>query len=340
MATLFLTGFNGITTAQIGRRAAYASGVTVGATGRHGQAIRTQGGDGESYICTPFASAATVYAGASVKPVAVHVADDPDGGVVMEFGEDFGTYGHLQLWYDFTDEAFTVYVPHTATELYRGAAGSAPVNTWHFVEVALTVSDAAGAVTFRLNGVTKYAGTSLDTKDGAGVGVEYVQVGGFGMGDLYCDALYVSDSAFFGPCRIDAVFPAAAGSSAQFTPLSSTNVSNVDDGNTPDDATSYNASSTVGHRDLFDATTVTAPTHAVAALCLRVVGNSEPTAGAEISPVLSESGTPVVGTAVALDDADYSEVAMIHPVTAASVKTIATASAYLNALEIGYEVAA
>ena len=58
------------------------------------------------------------------------------------------------------------------------------------------------------------------------------------------------DDGFWGPISVVTMRPTAAGDKAQWTPLSSTNVSNVDD-TTDDGDTTYNATSTLNQIDSF-----------------------------------------------------------------------------------------
>jgi hypothetical protein len=57
-------------------------------------------------------------------------------------------------------------------------------------------------------------------------------------------------NTFLGMCRVDSVL-ATTNNSVTWTPLSSTNVSNIDDA-TPDDDTTYNSTTTSGAIDTFN----------------------------------------------------------------------------------------
>jgi hypothetical protein len=138
-----------------------------------------------------------------------------------------------------------------------------------YIEWKGTISDtaSAGSLVVRVNNTAVYTSVgTLDTKNTAnatwnafGIG-QLVDGGGSnvftGTGTLDFDDLYVLDQSgsssndFLGDCRIDALIPSGAGTTTQFTPSASTNVSNIDDA-TPDGISTYNSSATVGHIDTF-----------------------------------------------------------------------------------------
>jgi len=350
MATLFMTGFNGITTAQLDRRGAYGVGtLTIGATGEYGQALRIQSGADSLYaaLITEGSPVATVYAGVRVKPVSVDAGDDPDLGIVFSLGEVSTEGTNITVTYDFTSESFEVTGPGPSHTYLGGTpTGLFSASEWHTVEVMCTVSGASGAVILRVDGHTYYSGTGLDTQYGAATGSDYIGLGGWGMGDAYFDGVYVNDTTgeglaagFFGPFRVDAVFPSADGSITDFTPLSGTNVSNVDDGNTPDDATSYNESTTSGDRDLFALPgTFTPASHVLGVVAVRATAISNPGLGAELAAVFTTSEGEIVGDTTPLDNADYTEAVVYFGGDLESFKSIADAEALMDAAQIGYEI--
>ena len=342
MALLFATGFNGITTATIGRRSAFAAITSVGANGRYGQAVRVGGGAAGYFYVATTGALTTVTAGVVVKPVSVFAGEDPDAGSILTFYDFTGTAAHLELKYDFTDECMFVQGPGPSyTEFYRGASSSLPASAWCTVECTLVVSNSAGAVTLDINGVTVYTGTSLDTRQGTHTpfGVDAVGIGGFGMGDLYCDAMYVrDDSTRLGPFRIDKV-DTSANDSVQFTPLSSTNESNIDDGNSPDDDTSYNSSSTLNHRDTFTVAGWKATSHKVFAVIPRAVAKASAADGRELRTVV-DNGSVVTGTSTSIDDTGYTEVSQVLEIATSTYASPEAAETGVNALKIGYEISA
>ena len=348
MALLFATGFNGITTATIGRRSALAIISAVGANGRYGQAVRLQGGSANAYNTLAWSDKTTIYYGAWLKPVAVLASEDTQFGRLLDAFDANAFVSHLTINYDFTDETISVVGPSPSyTEFYAGTANAWPVNTWAFLEVKLVVDNSAGAVTVRLNGTQVYAGTGLDTRQGSHspYGVNAITVGGFGMDDLYCDSIYALDASgsaphntFLGPIRVDKV-DTSANDSVQFTPLSSTNESNVDDGNSPDDDTSYNESSTLNHRDTFTVSGHHATSHKVFAVIARAMAKASAADGRELRTVIDD-GSVHTGPSTPIDDTGYIEVSQILEIPTSSYASPEAAESAINALKVGYEISA
>lgn len=149
-------------------------------------------------------------------------------------------------------------------------------NVWYYLELKVTISDTVGVAELRVNGTVDITLTSQDTRNaGSAAAVDYV---GFSIGNTtsqnlrWCD-VYVIDwstspnTTYLGDCRVRPYKANAAGSTTQWTPLSSTNVSNVDDATSSDEDTTYNYDSTAGHIDLYamedlpDSATIVAVQH-------------------------------------------------------------------------------
>jgi hypothetical protein len=131
----------------------------------------------------------------------------------------------------------------------------------------------------------------------------------------------------------------SADDTVQFTPLSGGNESNIDDGNTPDDDTSYNSSSTVNHKDLFSVSGYSLPagTNTIVGVALHVVTKVD--SGARtLRPVIKSSTTTSNGTATVLSTS-YGELSMIASVDPHTSAAWADATA-INAMKIGYEITA
>jgi hypothetical protein len=150
--------------------------------------------------------------------------------------------------------------------LYRGTSGGTllartpnnivNVGNWNYYEVGLTVDNSTGYMEFRLNGQSLLNLTGIDTQISANALVNYIVFSG--SGNFY-DDFYVNDStagpgsfpcdSFNGDVRVDTLF-ATGNNAVQWTPLSSTNVSNIDE-IAADGDTTYNSSNTTGQEDTF-----------------------------------------------------------------------------------------
>ncbi len=160
-------------------------------------------------------------------------------------------------------------------KVYRGASQSGgvllgtsgnnsfPTNSWFYLEVDVLISATVGKVTVYINGVAILAMTGINTRSGANTILDSIIIGKIvnetnNFGSLI-DDFYICDKTSgagphpfntpIGPVRIYTSFPVAA-ASTQWTPLASTNVSQVQE-TAMDSDTTYNSDSTVGHEDTF-----------------------------------------------------------------------------------------
>lgn len=143
----------------------------------------------------------------------------------------------------------------TATILATGTT-TLVVGAEYFIEAKILV-DNSGTVELQLNGVAEIASTAGDTTNTAISSASYVQwVLGTGSPIDRLDDVHILDTSsgvantFIGLCRTEELI-VTSNDSVQWTPLSSTNASNVDDA-TFDDDTTYNSDNTSGHIDLFN----------------------------------------------------------------------------------------
>jgi hypothetical protein len=126
-------------------------------------------------------------------------------------------------------------------------------NTWHFIEIELILSDAAGRATMWLDGELIQEFTGIDTKGAADptIGSIAPALGGNGELAYALDDMYLLTgvAAAVGESRIE-ILAATANDTVEFDPSAGTNWSNISD-LPPDADSSYNSSNTVGAVDLF-----------------------------------------------------------------------------------------
>ena len=141
-------------------------------------------------------------------------------------------------------------------------------NTWYYLEMKAkwTANTAAGDVTVRLNGTqvlsinsgqtTSYNSSSysnwssftLGDPNGDFYGVNNATID---FDDLYvCSTSGTSNNDYLGDCKVETLYPAGAGASAQWTPKSGANYSQVNE-HPKDGDTSYVSTSGVGNRDSY-----------------------------------------------------------------------------------------
>ncbi len=146
-----------------------------------------------------------------------------------------------------------------ATVLARSAAGVFVEDRWHHVELIFNPRDSGGVAVVYVDGVQvlNFSGdtNATGTQPTSWIGVK---VNSGGSGDLNIDDLIAwdingsdFDYAQLSRLHIIETLDMDGDDAVQFTPLSGTNFSNIDDAAFHDTDTSYNASPTVGHVDLF-----------------------------------------------------------------------------------------
>lgn len=158
-------------------------------------------------------------------------------------------------------------------------------NTWFHIEVKVVLHDTTGSYEVRLNEVNVLSGSGIDTKAFSG-GVAKIRLGGGGYAQGYggFDDFFLLDgnasddpanpnNDFLGDCRIDCIYPNAAGTHTQYTPSEGANYQNVDDGTIAgggdiDGDTTYNESSVVDSKETYNMDSISSlgkPIHAIAA---------------------------------------------------------------------------
>lgn len=135
-------------------------------------------------------------------------------------------------------------------------------NTWYYFEMGAVIDDVNGSVQFIVNGQTVISASNLDTRNGA---LPYVDEVGFEGPNLVTRIYYMTDwyvtdtlgsnpttNGFLGDIRIFSTIPSSSGDTLNFIPLTGTNVQMVDDGNSPDDNTTFVSASLSGSLDLYN----------------------------------------------------------------------------------------
>jgi len=130
--------------------------------------------------------------------------------------------------------------------------------TWYYIEVKTLIHASAGTFEVKVAGSTVLNLTGIDTLAGSTAQLRAVRLTGagstvlFSFDDWYvCNDSGATNNDFLGNCRVDAIFPNAAGDASDFTPSAGSNYQNVDDNGHDSDIT-YNEDSTSTNQDLFN----------------------------------------------------------------------------------------
>lgn len=152
-----------------------------------------------------------------------------------------------------------LFFTRSGTTLGSPASTVLVANTWYWMVVRFVISDTVGVAEVKVNGTSYVSLSSQDTKNTANATANLVEIN-TGSGGQAFDNFLVWDTTSgsgndltgypSGEVVVDTSWVTGAGNNAQWTPLSSTNASNVDETNADDDTT-YNSSLTANQIDDF-----------------------------------------------------------------------------------------
>jgi hypothetical protein len=260
-----------------------------------------------------------------------------DGSAFFVLYGDNAATNHLSL----------AYTGVATLTLYRGGTAIAscvssyPTSWINYYEVLATISDTVGQVIVRINGV-EMINFSGDTKNGGTN--SYVDTFGFSTGNVgsthFFDDVYALDTTgtapyntFLGDVRVNTLVPNAAGSSTQFTPSIGANYTTVDE--LPYSATDYVSSTTVGNRDTYALSDLSAAA-TIFGVQNNVVAKKTDAGNISLKPAIKSGASVYYGSTSSLGNADrtYIDTRALDPST-----STAWTAAGVNALESGFEVA-
>jgi len=219
-------------------------------------------------------------------------------------------------------------------------------STWYYLELRATINDSTGAYELRVNGVSDFSASNVDTRNGGTSGVIDTwscapgSTGGiqFTYDDFYiCDTSGSSNNDFLGDCRIDTLLPNGDGNYTQFSPSTGTAHYALVDETTPN-TTDYNYSSTAGDRDSYtfpDLAGLVSPT--VYGVQIDAYMTKADAGTRTVSTMSRLSGTNKDGATVVLSAGSYAYVSQIQETDPASA---AWTESNVNAAEFGVRVVA
>lgn len=275
----------------------------------------------------------------------------PPGGVLTAFGLGFalnpsslpasGTSTSLIKMRAGATAFFKVAVDSvgrfSVTDTTGTSSMSAPcvvAGNWGYFEFSATCNASTGSWAVKWNGETVLSGTGRNT----GTAINSIGFQSLSLStNCGFDDMYISDSAdTIGEIRIDTLRPSADTATKNFTPNSgSNNFSRVNE-TTCDGDTSYNQTTTVGAKDLFDLNDLaTTPSNVIGVKSV-LIGEKDNVSVSGVRTNLVEGGTTTNGTERFLANGSYRYMAdtlMLNPRTGA-----AWTYTQLNSTQLGYEV--
>lgn len=231
--------------------------------------------------------------------------------IVFDLLDDTATGNvHMSMYVDAYNRAYLVRSRTTAvTSSYDGPLIDA--DRWTHVEMKWFIDDVVGTCALRLNGdpATELSYTG-DTSGGGQATAMHIRVNG-NVDPHYFDNLVVWDDTgtvnndWLGEVRVETLRPTGVGANSDFTPSAGANWQNVDE-TTEDGDTTYNSSTTLGHKDRFTCTPLSSTALNVFAVQSSTIMRRLSGAGAgagprEIKQVAFDGVTEGLGEAKALD---------------------------------------
>lgn len=193
-----------------------------------------------------------------------------------------------------------VKVTRAGTQL---AIGTVPISSyvWHFAELKVKIDNTTGTVQAKVNGVTHASASGIDTQATANAYANRIYIGGpqanvqLEMGDLYvCDDQGATNNDFLGDVRVECLFPNGNGNSSQFLGSDGNSTDNyllVDEMNDPNGDTDYVESATVGNKDTYAYTNLTATSGTVYGLQILPYARQTDAGVRKIASVARHSGS-------------------------------------------------
>jgi hypothetical protein len=226
----------------------------------------------------------------------------------------------------------------SATVLGTGSLGT-NINTWYHLAMKVVIDNTVGSFELRINGgATPDINVSgVDTQSSVNAYANNIEMSGSPHLFSYDDMVLADDTgsqAFLGDYDIYTIHPDGAGASAQFTPSAGSNWQNVDE-NPNDGDTTYNESSTAGHKDRFTMGDVPADTGTIYGVQVSAFAKKTDVGTREIKTVAFDGTTEGSGATYALSTTYtwFLDMYEDHPSGAA-----AWTESEVNSMQAGYEV--
>lgn len=229
--------------------------------------------------------------------------------------------------------------------LATSASGVIQVDTWHYVEVQIFRSTSSGTCEVFVDGISVVSavGNTSDSNTGS------IAVFGNGMysttSSIVIDDVYVNMDASalpatLGDCRIETLLPDTDTATADWTPLSGSGFSNIDDavGTNGDGDTSYISATTLNDQSNFDVASLVASPTAIHAMAVNTRGSKDAPGTIAYSPLIDSGGTESIGASIGPAEGAYGmslDIFETDPNTSAAWDV-----ASINAVKVGVKITA
>ena len=208
---------------------------------------------------------------------------------------------------------------------------------WYYFEFKVVINGASSTVEMKRNGTVEIATTTCNLGSTAVNQFSFGSDGANSVGNSSgFDDVWVTDSAYLGDCRVEALLPTGAGATTAWTPSAGSNYQNVDDA-TPNGDTDYNKSKTAGQTDTYAMSDLATTGGTVYGVQYHEYVRKDSAGSRTVAPVARIGGADYAGTTrSALDSYTYiDEIRETSPATSA-----AWTISEVNAMEFGLKVVA
>jgi hypothetical protein len=261
MAVEFFDGFDNYAIANIAEYGWIIGGSPGMVAGRFGGQAFFCANSGSAYQLLPSGSLATRVIGFAFQPGgtqnAITLTTD-----ILRISDGGTASGNCQLQFNTSAAGFVnVFRGVGGTLLAQSSTGPVLLSgVWYYIEVKVTISSTVGAVQVNVSdgvaSTTVINISGVNTQNTANATFNYIGLQANGHNSLYDDLYVVTptggvSTTFLGESRVQTIGMNTNGHSVQWTPLTSTNVSQIDE-TLVDNDTSYNLSATVGQIDTFN----------------------------------------------------------------------------------------
>ena len=340
MTLRFIDGFDHYATAHIDRKWTSSSNAAISAlAARHGSSgLRLSSAAFAAYVLKTLTAKATWVVGCAFRP-----ANLSQEAVVLALVDSGSVQVEVRI---LTSGLLRVVRGDNAATLATGSTALS-ANVWHFIEFKATIHGSSGSYELRIDGATEVSGSGANTQATGTATANQVALGdpSGGVFDAMSqdhDDFYVLDSDgsanndFLGDCRVETLLPSGAGTNTAWTPSSGDNYAAVDDA-TPDDDTTYVASSTADQKDTYAMANLGTSPSEIFGVQTCLTARKDDADARSVAALVRASGTDYAGSTVALST-DYAcllEVRETDPST-----TVPWTESGINNIECGVKMVA
>lgn len=214
MALLFMDGFDHYATADVLKKWTSGSLSSINTTlGRRGGGCAVFAG---TMITKSVPNSTTLTAGFAIQRL------DNANLAILKFTDNSTDQMVLQV-----DSNFKLNLYRNTTLVAGPSSQAVTTNAYMYIEMKVTFSATVGAYEVRMNGVTIFSATGVNTIGSANAYANNVSIGSYNwnarIDDFYlCDGTGSANNTFLGDSRIDALYPTSDGANLTWTPSTGT----------------------------------------------------------------------------------------------------------------------